>query len=97
MHAYRVARVSQGTLYRDLGDGVVLLQLDLGEYFGLQGMAYRVWQLLVENGRLEDLEEQLLSEYSVPREQLRADVEAFVQDLVKNGLVTVDTEGDGGR
>ena len=71
----RVVRVSTGTLYREVQGEAVLLQLDSGEYFGLDEVATRVWQLIVEKkGELAAVEAAMLEEFDVDRTVLSGDI-----------------------
>jgi Coenzyme PQQ synthesis protein D (PqqD) len=86
----RVIRVSRGTLHRDLGGESVLLQLDMGQYFGLDEIAQRAWQLILEHdGDLDRVRIHLLSEYDVDSDALAADLDHFVDELVASKLVEV--------
>jgi len=83
----RVVRVNRDTLYRDLHGEGILLQLDSGRYFGLEGVAHRMWQLITEHGDLKLVEDALRSEYAVEPEVLSADLDRFVGELVDRKLV----------
>ncbi len=65
----------------------VLLNLDGENYFGLNEVGTRVWQLLQSEHTLASLVENLLSEYVVNREQLESDVDALLSELSKDGLI----------
>ena len=86
----RVVRVSPDTLYRDLHGEGILLQLETGQYFGLDEVAHRMWQLIVEHGDLSLVETALVTEYAVARETLSADLDRFVSQLVEKKLVEVE-------
>ena len=86
----RVVRVSPETLYRDLHGEGILLQLETGQYFGLDEVAHRMWQLIMQHGDLGLVEEALASEYGKP-ESLSADLDRFVGQLAEKKLVHVET------
>ncbi len=80
-------RVTGDTLYRDLlGEGI-LLQTETARYFGVDGVARRMWQLIVEHGDLDRVEAELKREYQVSPEMLAADLDRFVAQLLKKKLV----------
>lgn len=85
--ARRSVRVNPSTLHRQLQGEGVLLQLDTGEYFGLDDVGERFWSLLVECGDLEVVETRLLEEFDVDRATLSRDLETLVDDLVQRQLV----------
>lgn len=75
---------------RQLGDEIVILDLASGNYFGLDAVGARMWQLISEGEAVPRAFEILLSEYEVMPEQLRTDMERLLQDLLARGLVRFD-------
>jgi hypothetical protein len=92
----RIVRVSPGTLHRELQGEGVLLQLDTGEYFGLDEVAQRMWALIVEHGDLRIVRDHLLDEFEVEAERLTSDLDGLVDELVLRRLVTVSQAGSPG-
>src|SRR5437773_9947037 len=86
----RIARVSPSTLYRQLQGETVLLHMDSGEYFGLDEIATRIWQLIVEKGDLDEVEAAMLNEFQVDRAVLSGDLARVINDLAAKGLIEVD-------
>jgi hypothetical protein len=74
----------------DLGDEAVLLDSESGNYFGLNEVAARILGLAQQKTTVDRVVDLLLEEYAVDRDQLTADVIAFVQELERNGLIIVD-------
>ena len=93
--AKRFLRVSPDTLYRDLHGEGILLQLETGQYFGLDEVAHRMWQLLVEHGDLELVRQALVAEYAVDPQTLATDLERFTAQLVEKKLVDIETRPAG--
>lgn len=85
----RRVRISPHTLYRDLHGEAVLLHVETGRYFGLDGVGNRMWQLILELGDLQAVEQKLLSEYDVEPRKLSADLDRFVAQLAERKLVEV--------
>ena len=65
----------------------VLLNLARESYFGLDEIGTRMWSVLTTSPSIQSAYESLLSEYDVGADQLRQDLDGFVQTLVDNGLV----------
>jgi hypothetical protein len=86
----RSVRVSPNTLYRELQGETVLLQLDSGEYFGLDEISTRIWQLIVETGDLTAVEAAMVKEFEVDRAVLAQDLTRVVDDLVAKRLIETD-------
>ena len=89
--ARRLARVTPSTLCREVQGEAVLLQLDSGEYFGLDAVATRIWQLIVERSDLAEVEAAMLSEYDVERTVLAADLDRVIHELTLKHLIEVET------
>lgn len=68
----------------------VILDLNSEQYFGLDDVGTRVWQLIVERGRLRDVFDEILDEYDVPPEVLERDLIALVAALSEQGLVVIE-------
>ena len=72
---------------RVVGDDTVLLDLKSGMYFGVDGVAKRIWESISEGRSLGETAEVIASEYEVDEAQAQADVLKFVTDLVERGLL----------
>ena len=85
-----VLRVAESVLKRTAGSETVLLDLDSEEFFGLDGVGARVFELLEEPRRLDDVVGTLLTEYDVDRETLTTDVTDLVSELLTRNLLVVE-------
>jgi hypothetical protein len=75
-------------LLQDVPDqGLIFLDLTTEEYFGLDEVGSRMYEVLLSKGSVAGACEVLLEEYEVRAETLRADVDAFVEQLVERGLI----------
>lgn len=86
----RIARISASTLYREVQGESVLLHLDSGEYFGLDDVGTRVWQLIVENGDLDKVEAAMLEEFDVDQPTLSSDLRKMVDELAAKRLIEIE-------
>ena len=82
-----VLTVSKDVLFQEVSGETVLLDLASEQYFGLDEVGTRVWQLVNEGKSLEAMVEVLLGEYEVERERLEGDVRALLESLLEAGLV----------
>jgi hypothetical protein len=73
-------------LFRELEGESVLLDLESGVYFGLNGVGTRIWGLLGEQGSLRSVYERLLDEYDVAPSRLEWDLLGLATDLCDRGL-----------
>jgi coenzyme PQQ synthesis protein D (PqqD) len=86
----RTVRIGDDTVFRELAGEAVLLQLDAGMYYGLDGVGTRLWQLIADRGRLRDVLEQAQREFDVDPVILERDLLALVEELAEKKLVTFD-------
>jgi hypothetical protein len=66
---------------------LVMLDPRRSVYFGLDPVGHRIWALLEEPRSVEALCAELQARYDVPEETCRADVLAFIQQLLDAELV----------
>lgn len=88
----RIIRANPNTLHRELQGEGVLLQLDTGEYFGLDEVGQRMWALMIEHGDLSVVAAHLLEEFDVDPETLSRDLSGLVDDLVRCQLVELGSD-----
>ena len=72
---------------RSVGDETVLLDLESGIYFGLDGVGKRIWESIVHGHTLGETAAMVVSEYEVDEATAQADVIKFASDLVERGLL----------
>ena len=80
--------IPEQVIFRQMGDEMVLLDLESGLYFGVDGVGQRIWETFAEGRNLEEAVAVVVAEYEVEEAQAQADVIAFVSDLVDRGLLT---------
>lgn len=74
-------------LVRQVEEESVLLHLDRETYYGLDGVGTRMYVALASADTIEQAYAELLEEYDVEPETLRADLARLVEDLLVQGLV----------
>ena len=72
---------------RLVGDETVLLDLASGMYFGVDGVAMRIWESIAAGQTLDQTVAAVVVEFEVDKAQAEADVLEFVSELVKRGLL----------
>ena len=82
-------------LCRVVDDEAVVLDLDDGQYYGLNSVGTRLWQLLSQGASLSAICNALVAEFEVGRDEVRADVDAFLAELIEKGLVILEEESSG--
>lgn len=84
-----VVRRSHDVLVREVDGELVLLALDAGEYYGLDHVGARIWELLGDGNRLRDVAADMTRTYDVDEGQARADLLELVAELMGRGLVRI--------
>jgi hypothetical protein len=84
--------VSQDQVSCDLSGESAILNLKAGVYYGLSEVGTRIWKLIQEPRRVDDLRDAILEEYEVGPDRCEADILGLLQDLLDNGLIEVRNE-----
>jgi pyrroloquinoline quinone biosynthesis protein D len=85
-------RRREDVLAQAAGATVVLLTPDTGEYYTLNEVGGRIWELADGTRTAAEIGGVLQEEYEAPAEEIAADVLEVLGELAQEGLVT----GDGG-
>lgn len=80
--------VSDDVVAREVGGETVLLDLSSGQYFGLDTIGGRIWELLSERGQtLKELCDQIEAEFDAPRDRIEADLIVLAKQLSDQELI----------
>lgn len=82
--------VSNDVLFQEISGECVLLNMASEQYFGLDDVGTRIWQLLVEHGDTTKVLTQLKQDYDADEDMLRKDLASLIEDLKVEGLVSVE-------
>ena len=85
----RSVSATSGTLVSELSGEAVILHLDSEQYFGLDEVGARMWQILMTSDSVSAAFDQMLDEWDVEPERLRSDLADLIEQLRENGLVEV--------
>ena len=85
-------RILPDVLSQEVSGEVVLLDLNSENYFGLDEIGTRMWQLFKEHTCLKEVYGIILEEYDVDGHQLERDLEEIITKLVEAGLVEMSEE-----
>lgn len=83
----RTFEVPSDVLFEQVKSETVLLQLSSGEYYGLNAVGSRIWELVKEGASTGEVLKSLVEEFDASEEQLRNDLVRFVQALRDLGLL----------
>lgn len=65
----------------------VMISIEKGEYYGLNAVGSRIWELLEAPSTINDLCDQLLEEFDIDVEQCRAEVLTFASELLEQDVI----------
>lgn len=71
----------------EAGGELVILNLETGQYHGLEQVGRLVWNRIQDGATVQELEQAVLAEYAVEPERCRQDLRALLEGLRKRGLV----------
>jgi pyrroloquinoline quinone biosynthesis protein D len=80
-------RQKEGLLSQRAAETRVLLDPSDGNYFALDDVSGRIWDLCDGNRTVAEIVAALCAEYDAPRETVEADVLEFLGELLTDGLV----------
>ncbi len=80
-------KAADGVLFQTVVDESVLLNINDNRYYGLDDIATRMWQLLIEHGDEEAVIRQMLDEYDVEEPVLHQDFAELIVEMEQYGLI----------
>ena len=84
-----ILKQSDNILMQTLDDDIIMADINTGNYFGLDLTGRRIWELIEQPAKLEDICARLAQEYEVDPASCEQEVVVFVNELVEKGLIQV--------
>ena len=81
---------AQEILSTELDQETVLMSIDAGAYYGMGGAARSIWEKLATPITFSALVDELVREYEVPHEACAADLQGFLAEMEREGLLRVE-------
>ena len=92
MNLNQTITLSPEVISQEVSGETVLLDLDSENYFGLDEVGTRIWQLIKETSDLQAIYKTLLEEYEVEEERLQTDLELLLGEISTLGLVSMQAQ-----
>ena len=86
----KTVKISNNVLFQQINNECVLLDMDSEQYYGLDDIGARMWQILSENSETEKALTQLLTEYDIDEKTLRQDLLNLITELGNVRLISVE-------
>lgn len=84
-----ILRRKHDQLFSEIDGEVVMLSIENSEYYGMDKVGSRIWQLLEKPINFKQLIKTLLDEYEVTEEQCTEETVNFIEQLVEKELVEI--------
>lgn len=68
---------------------IVMMSIDNGEYYGLDPVGSRIWEIIEKPILVDALIDNLLDEFEVSREQCEVDTFEFLDQLLEKKLLLI--------
>ena len=81
--------MARDVLASELGAEVVMLNLNDGTYYGLDGAGAEIFKLVQRTSNVDEIVKVIVELYDVDEQRCREDVLTLVRHLVERGLVEV--------
>lgn len=85
----RVARAGSW-LAAQVGDQLLMMSPEHEDYIGLNELGARIWELAETPIGLDDLVAAIVAEYEATPDQVRTDVEKFLDEMVRYGAMALE-------
>lgn len=76
-------------LFNELDGEVIMLSIENSEYYGMDSIGSRIWELMEHPIRIDTMVETLITEYDVEKAQCTADVLEYLVELNEKKLIEV--------
>jgi hypothetical protein len=83
--------ICKDLVYQELDGEMVILDMHSGQYFGIDAVGSRIWQMLEEKVSPAAMINLLLEEYEIEADLCSQQVVAFLEELEKNNLIIRST------
>ena len=85
-----IVRKQGDWLAAKVGEELVMMSAEKGNYIGLSEVGARIWELIETPRPVADVCRELRAEFEVTPEVCRAEVEDFLGELEKHGAIALD-------
>lgn len=72
-----------------LGEEIVMMNTDNGDYIGVNSVGSDIWNLLTEPTRVDELVTKVGELYDADEAQLKTEINEFVQRMLKQDMIVV--------
>lgn len=86
---------SQKITWQTIDDEVIIIDLELGNYYTLTGVGAAIWALIEQQATFDQIVTETLAQYDAEStEAVRESVGAFVSELIREKIIGLTTSDD---
>lgn len=86
--------INKNITWKSLDTGIILLNLDSGDYFTLNEIASFIWKGLLEDKGLDDIVGSIVDSYDCDKDTAEKDVNEQIKDLLEEKVITISQGGE---
>ena len=77
-------------IWKEVGEQIVILNLDSGRYFSLNSTGTMIWSAILEKRSLDGIVEQLCASFEIDEATAREDAKTMIDDFLSRGIIQAD-------
>jgi len=77
-------------IHGELDNNQIMVNMEMGKYFGLNPVAKRIWDIVDRPKRLDEIIDTLMDEYDVQRDICTTEVNSFLKKAIESGVIVED-------
>jgi hypothetical protein len=82
-----ISRRKEGLLVSELGKEAVMMDIDNGNYIGLNETGKVIWDLIEEPLKVEDLIEKLVQKYDISKDQCSSETLEYLNRMQEQNIL----------
>lgn len=86
----QIERINDGFLVSELGNDLVMMNTETGDYIGLNEVAADIWKLIEQPRKTDEIIASLQQQYDVPAADCEAQTLACLDKMLKQGLIKAE-------
>ncbi len=84
-----IQRNDQHLMASEVGDELVIMDVENGNYIGLNKTGYAIWKQIAEPTRVQDLIIYLTEKYSIQKAECTNDTLAYLKDMLAQKIIVL--------
>jgi hypothetical protein len=86
-----ISRNESNFLANPVGEEIIILNMETGDYLGLNTVGASIWEHLQESGTVQKIVDKLMAEYEIDSETCTTETISYLEKINKLGLLRIDS------